>query len=46
MAFSRTSILTEVPLIHQSLEAKITASGMTVQREQEENQRGEQLCAS
>ena len=41
MVYSRASILTEVPMMYQSLKAKMTARGMTVQQEQEENQRGE-----
>ena len=36
MAYNRASILAEVPMMYQSLKAK-----MTVQREREENRRGE-----
>lgn len=41
MVCGRAGILTEVPMMHQSLKAKTTARGMTVQQEQEENRRGE-----
>ena len=41
MVYSRASILTEAPMMYQSLKAKMTPRGMTVQQEQEENQRGE-----
>ncbi len=36
MGYNRASILTEVPVKHQGLKAR-----MTVRQEQEENQRGE-----
>jgi hypothetical protein len=41
MVYSRASILTEVPMMYQSREAKMTALGVTVQQEQEENKGGE-----
>lgn len=43
---SRASILTEVPMMYQSRKAKMTARGVTIQQQQEENQRREQLCVS
>lgn len=39
--YNRTSILAEVPVMNQSLRAK-----MTVQQKQEEIRRGESLCVS
>ena len=39
MVYSRASILTEAPMMHQSLKAKMTA-----RQEREENRRGELLC--
>ena len=41
MVCNPASILAEVPMMYRSFKAK-----MTVQREREENQRGESLCAS
>jgi hypothetical protein len=38
MAYNCASILTEVPIMYR--QAKMTARGITVQQEQEENQRG------
>ena len=41
MAYNRASILTEVPMMYRSLQAKMTVRGIAVQQELEENQRGE-----